>query len=565
MTAATETRRRIRPGVYLLFFVLFAAVVFATHSPLLTLSYFWDEHGQFVPAALDLLRDGAWVPRSTVPNVHPPGVMAYLAVVWRVVGYSIPATRVAMLALASVGMLFTFLLGIELCRGAPGAPAFIAVLLLAADPLFYTQAMMAQLDMPAMVFTTAALLFYLQKRYAVAAVACVALVLTKETGVILSLLFAVDLARQRKLATAALFVPAFVALGVWLLYLRHVTGHLFGDPGFTHYNVGYALHPVRASLALLRRLYFLFFSDFRWIGALAIVFAIRGRSANSVTGDELPHQKADKGDPLAVAESRRPSPNLPSRNSDRGGPFHTPAWRLVALFAGAHVLLVSLLGGAALERYLVPVLPLLYCAVAAALSTVGRAWRTVAVAGLMAGLVAGMFVNPPFPFPYENNLAMVDFVELQVDAARFLEQHYPGTTVYTAWPLTAALRRPEFGYVQHPVRAVETSDLHESTLRALAPAHPNVLILYSRTWEPQWGVLRFPAVEAFLRRYYEFEPEMAPAEVKSVLHLDPVMRSTSRGQWVEVFARSSSSVSGWRRAMARLTGRRSQDGAADTR
>ncbi|MGA2181613.1 MAG: hypothetical protein ABSH47_01160 [Bryobacteraceae bacterium] len=551
MTAATETRRRIRPGVYLIFFVLFAAVVFASHSPFFKLPYFWDEHGQFVPAALDILREGAWVPHSTVPNVHPPGVMAYLAVVWRLFGYSIPATRVAMLALASVGMLFTFLLGIELCRGATGAPAFIAVLLLAADPLLYTQAMMAQLDMPAMVFTVAALLFYLQKRYTLAAAACVALVLSKETGVILPLLFAADrLANSgtgvefphreatnnnpsvtaefrclspnwpRRLATAALFVPAFVALGAWLLYLRHVTGHIFGDPGFTHYNIGYALHPVRASLALLRRLYFLFFSDFRWIGALAIVFALRG------IGDTPTNFRI--GSTCGKVEC--PPIHL--------SPFRTPAWRLVALFAGAHVLLVSLLGGAALERYLVPVLPLLYCAVAAALTTVGRTWRAVAVAGMMAGLVAGMFVNPPFPFPYENNLAMADFVDLQVEAAHFVEGHYPGATVYTAWPLTAALRRPEFGYVERPVRAVETSDLHESTLRALAPAHPDVLILYSRTWEPQWGVLRFPVVEAFLRRYYEFEPEMTPAEVKSVLGLDPVMRWSSRGQWVEVFART---------------------------
>jgi hypothetical protein len=495
MIAATEPRRQIRAATCVLLFVLFAAVLFAIHSPLLTLPYFWDEHGQFVPAALDILRDGAWVPRSTVPNVHPPGVMAYLAVVWRVFGYSIIATRAAMLALASLGMLFTFLLALELCGGAARAPAVIAVLLLAADPLFYTQAMMAQLDMPAMVFTVAALLFYLKERYILAAVACVALVLTKETGVILPLLLVADLARQRRLPKAALFLPAFFALGVWLLYLRHVTGHIFGDPGFTHYNVGYALHPVRASLALLRRLYFLFFSDFRWIGALAMLYALRR------------------------------------------GLFRTRAWALVTIFAAAHVLLVSLLGGAALERYLVPVLPLLYCAVAESLSIVGRAWRIIAVAALVAGLVSGMFLNPPFPFPYENNLAMVDFVNLQVNAAHFVEAHYPDATVCTAWPLTAALRRPEFGYVRHPLRAVETSDLHESTLRALAPAHPDVLILYSRTWEPQWGVLRFPAVQAFLRRYYEFEPEMTPAEVKSVLGLEPVMREDSRGQWMEVFAR----------------------------
>jgi hypothetical protein len=496
MTAAAESRRRVRPLVYAYFFLMFATIVLASHASLVTLPYFWDEHGQFVAAALDILRDGAWVPRSTVPNVHPPGVMAYLAAVWRVCGYSIPATRLAMLALASLGVLFTFLLGIELCRGATGAPAFIAVLFLVADPLFYTQAMMAQLDMPAMVFTVAALLFYLQRRYAVCAAVCVALVLTKETGVILPLLFMADRARQRRRATAAMFLPAFIALGAWLLYLRSTTGYIFGDPGFTHYNVGYALNPVRASLALLRRFYFLFIADFRWIGAVAIIVALRRKRI-----------------------------------------FRSRAWAIVSLFAAGHILLVSLLGGAALERYLVPVLPLLYCAVAAALTALSMRWRITAIIAMTSGLVAGMFVNPPFPFPYENNLAMVDFVRLHEEAAHFVESHYPAAKVYTAWPLTSALRRPEFGYVGHPMQAVETSDLHESTLRALAPVHPEVLMLYSRTWEPQWGVLRFDAVQAFLRRYYEYEPEMSPDEVRSVLGLERVMRWSSRGQWVEVFAK----------------------------
>ena len=49
------------------------------HLPLLTLPFHWDELGQFVPAALDLYRDGAWVPHSTLPNVHPPGVMLITA------------------------------------------------------------------------------------------------------------------------------------------------------------------------------------------------------------------------------------------------------------------------------------------------------------------------------------------------------------------------------------------------------------------------------------------------------------------------------------------------------
>src|SRR5438093_1576840 len=80
---------------------------------------------------------------------HPPGVMAYLALVWKIFGYSIPAARVAMLLIASVGVLFSFLLAIRLSRGAPGAPAFAAAAFLMATPMFYTQSMMAQLDMPA--------------------------------------------------------------------------------------------------------------------------------------------------------------------------------------------------------------------------------------------------------------------------------------------------------------------------------------------------------------------------------------------------------------------------------
>src|ERR1700677_2153359 len=90
-------------GLVLLFFLALL--------PYFGLPYFWDELGQFVPAALDILHDGAWIPHSTVPNAHPPAVMAYLALAWRVAGYSIAATRLSMLALAVATVLFTYLLG----------------------------------------------------------------------------------------------------------------------------------------------------------------------------------------------------------------------------------------------------------------------------------------------------------------------------------------------------------------------------------------------------------------------------------------------------------------------
>src|SRR5271170_5908614 len=107
-------------GLVLLFFL--------AHFPYFGLPYFWDELGQFVPAALDIFHDDAWIPHSTVPNAHPPGVMAYLALVWRIFGYSIAATRSAMLALAVLAVICTFLLGRELERDR--TPAVLAALFL---------------------------------------------------------------------------------------------------------------------------------------------------------------------------------------------------------------------------------------------------------------------------------------------------------------------------------------------------------------------------------------------------------------------------------------------------
>ena len=166
--ANVEPRRK-RPQYLLWFYLLFAAPLFAIHLHLLSLPYFWDEQGQFIPTALDLLRHGWWVARSTVPNVHPPGVEVYLALWYKVFGYSIPVTRVAMLLVAAAGLLITFFLAIELSRGTTGAPAFWPVLFLLASPLFYTQSFMAQLDMPAMVFTLLALVLFLKGKYAEAA------------------------------------------------------------------------------------------------------------------------------------------------------------------------------------------------------------------------------------------------------------------------------------------------------------------------------------------------------------------------------------------------------------
>ena len=477
------------------FFVLFAIPLFASHFWLISLPLFWDELGQFVPTALDILRSGAWVARSTIPNVHPPGVEAYLALCYRLFGYSIPATRLAMLLVAGVGTLATFLLAVELSRETKRALALLAPVFLLVSPLFYTQSMMAQLDMPAMVLTCLALLFFLHRQHGAAAVSTVALVLVKETGIVVPFVFFIVLVLRKDWKRPALFIlPAMALLG-WLFVLHRATGYWLGNPDFAHYNVGYSLHPVRIALSCVRHVYYIFFAEFRWIGTLAIAFAaIRSRV------------------------------------------FCSLSWRITLACSGLSFLLVSVLGGAELERYLLPVLAVFYIAVAVALTFVRKWVSLVAAAALVVGLIGSLFWNPPYPFPYENNLAMVDFVRLQALAASYAENNFAGETIATAWPYTAALKNPDFGFVDRKLKVIETNDFHPSSLIRLAPSSFQVLIVYTRTWAPQTGVIAIPLVHNFLARFYDYQPQITPEQLNA-LGLHQVVNWRLRGQEISIYSR----------------------------
>src|SRR5215471_9457756 len=66
-------------------FVCIAVLLIAAHASLLRLPYFWDEAGYYIPAARDLL-GGSLIPHCTPSNAHPPLVMAWLALAWKILG-----------------------------------------------------------------------------------------------------------------------------------------------------------------------------------------------------------------------------------------------------------------------------------------------------------------------------------------------------------------------------------------------------------------------------------------------------------------------------------------------
>src|SRR3954452_24990094 len=79
--------------------------VLLSHAPLLSLPYFWDEAGYYIPAARDLFLHFQWIPSATLSNAHPPVVMAWLALAWKVFGYHAIVTRVDMLMVTSFTLL----------------------------------------------------------------------------------------------------------------------------------------------------------------------------------------------------------------------------------------------------------------------------------------------------------------------------------------------------------------------------------------------------------------------------------------------------------------------------
>src|SRR5207245_5092855 len=102
---SANANRGLSSGV--VFAAIFAAI-FLLHAPLLRLPYFWDEAGYYVPAARDLLLTGTLIPQSTLSNAHPPLVMAYLALWWKIAGYAPEVTRTAMLLIAAFSLLGVF-------------------------------------------------------------------------------------------------------------------------------------------------------------------------------------------------------------------------------------------------------------------------------------------------------------------------------------------------------------------------------------------------------------------------------------------------------------------------
>ncbi len=501
-------------------------VLLVLHAPLLHLPYFWDEIGYYIPAALDFYKSWLLIPKSTLPEGHTPLVMIYLGLAWQLFGFSTVVARGAMTLIAAATVTLLYGLG---RRVASAEAAAWSALLLALSPLFFAQSTLALLDLTAGLFTTLAILFLLENRIGLFALAASSAILSKETSVVLlpvAWVFAWrrwgkdPAGRRPQLLMSAALVSPLAPLAAWAVYYHHVMGFWTGNASYLSYNLYSTLSPVRIFLSLLRRLYELFFSGFDWLitaGALAGFWWTRREERNS---------------------------KLETRNSQPSGSFELRVSNFQFLAAGlmaVYLLFLSVVGGAILPRYLLAVWPVFFLLAVCWVMRLPRGPARLILAAAAACFVCAWFINPPYPFPFEDNLAYSDFIKLHEQAARYLQMQSGQPRILTAWPATDELTMPSLGYVRAPLRVVPVQGFMPGDFMQVSSQSFDLIYLYSRRWEPpgNW-VTRFPTLLRVEERYFNYHPQVEVQTLVNHYHLRLLAEMERRGQWVRIYAHSSS-------------------------
>jgi hypothetical protein len=503
------------------------------HLPLLGLPYFWDEAGYYVAAARDLLLTGSLIPHTTVSNAHPPLVLAWLALAWKVFGYRPVVTRLAMLAVAAISLLGFFRLAE---RAANTEVALASTLCTALYPVFFAQSSLAQVDLAAAGLTFWGLYAYLDDRPGAAAFWFSLAVLAKETAILAPLaLFGWNLlvwvfprhlapgslhggrdglgpavgksspANRIARRSLALVLPG-IPLAAWYAYHYVHTGYVFGNPEFFRYNVAATLNPLRFLLALLFRLWQTFGYLHLWLLTGLMLLAMRRPPVRDAGGERLP---------IAL-----------------------PVQIIFLAVVSAYVLFLALIGGAVLARYLLPVVPLVILEAVATLRRRLLHWRA-AVALVAAGFVLAWFWNPPYGFSPEDNLAYRDFVVLHQHAEHFLEARYPSARVLTAWPASDELTSPWLGYVRRPMAVVRLENFSLEQILSAADFRQNfeIALVFSTKYEPAHPWLeRSDTWFQLKRRFFGYERDLPAAAAAQILGGQVVFSEEKQGQRIAVIA-----------------------------
>jgi hypothetical protein len=431
-------------------------------------------------------------------------------------------TRSAMLAVAAFTLLGVYRLA---QRANNTAVAVGTTLLTAVYPVFFAQSSLVHLDLAAAGFTFWALRAYLDDRRVAMLVWFALAGLAKETAILAPtalaaweiagpFLFRSDntkrllLFPERSWVRFMALVASVIPLCLWFAFHYSRTGFVFGNPEFFRYNVQATVNPLRMVLAFGTRLWQAFGYMGLWALTAIMIFAMTLKARRDESGVE--------------ARTR----------------VNFSVQITFAVVVLAYVLALSVVGGAVLSRYMLPVAPLVI------LISVSTVWRRMKHWQTILGLVAALFVltwfwNPPYSFPFEDNLAYRDYAELHAAGANYLEHHFANARVLTAWTASDELNRPWLGYVHRPMKIVRVEDFSAEQIQAIASVSPppyDVVLAFSTKYVAPVDISSWPPWERMKERFFGYHHDLPPEAIARILGGRIVMQQHRRGQWIAVIA-----------------------------
>jgi hypothetical protein len=195
-------------------------------------------------------------------------------------------------------------------------------------------------------------------------------------------------------------------------------------------------------------------------------------------------------------------------------------------------MLFSVLGGALLTRYLLPMYPLVLLVAVSIFYRRVPYWHALALVSA-AAFIVGLFINPPYGFAPEDNLAYARVIRMHQAGIAQLARHYPGASVLTAWPMSDELTRPELGYVKQAwdVCAIDDFTAAQIDRAAQEPAEYSAALVFSTKYDPPAPLLSLGG-EAFEERYFGLHHDMRPDAIAHQLGGNLIWKSDNQGMWV---------------------------------
>ena len=517
---------RDRPVPLWMLFPLLFVGVYLSHATLLRLPYYWDEAGYYIPAAWDFFRTGSLIPSTTLSNAHPPLPSIYLALWWKLGGMVPSVTRTAVCLIAATALLGVYRIALVLSRRLD--VAIVTTVLTAIYPVWFAQSTLAHADIFAAAATLWALSFVFAgtaRDYTIAAGLFSLAALCKETSIAVPFSLAAyelgafvaglskpdaDVADSPRSASIRwnrigwLLAPV-LPLIAWYGYHWLKTGFIFGNPEFLRYNAEATLTPLRILLAFGHRVLHI-------TAYMNLFIPVLCMFASMI----LPPVAEDTG-------------GLRQRVS-------FAAQRRIIVIIVANLMLFSVLGGALLTRYLLPLYPLMLVLCVNTWRRRTRYWPALALLTAVAFLL-GLRVNPPYRFAPEDNLAYADVIRLHQQAIARIVRQYPKATVLTAWPGTDELTKPELGYVRAPMSVVRIENFSRPEIeKAAQSTEPfTVAFPFSTKYDPPNLPFSLgPKSEELDTRFFDFHHDLPPQMIARLLNGDLIWEGDRNGQWAAV-------------------------------